>query len=110
MTSTRQFASALRKMTRPGGRQLDFLRAHYRARGRAMTATNLAEAVGYKDYRGINLWYGRLADTIGEVLGQKDPRLSLLVDFVRPRAVTNTEWVLVMRPEFASALKQVGWV
>jgi hypothetical protein len=110
MATTKQFVSVLKRMSRPGGRQVQFLRAHYRASGRAMTATTLARAVGYKDYRGINLWYGRLADTIGAELGLKNPRLSLLVDFVRPRDVTNTEWILVMRPEFAAALKQAGWV
>jgi len=108
--STAQFLSALKKLAKPGGRQLEFLRVHYKAPGRALTATKLAEAVGYKDYRGVNLWYGRLADKIGEALGQKNPHLYLLVDFVPPRAATNKEWIFVMRPEFADALKSAGWL
>jgi hypothetical protein len=36
--------------------------------------------------------------------------LSLLVDFVRPNAVTNREWVMVMHPQFAEALKRAGWI
>jgi hypothetical protein len=108
--SASRFASALNTLAKPSGRRLRFLRAHYRAPGRALTATRLAEKVGYKDYRGINLWYGRLAAKIGPLVGESGARLSLLVDFVKPRAVTNKEWVLVMRPEFAEGLKRAGWV
>jgi hypothetical protein len=108
--STAQFESALKTIPMPSGRQIEFLRVHYDAPGRALTATKLAEAVGYKDYRGVNLWYGRLADKIGAALGQIDPHLYLLVDFVPPNAATNKEWIFVMRPEFADALKNVGWL
>src|SRR4051794_32270 len=94
--STKQFAAALKTVPKPGGRQIDFLRAHYNAPGRAMTATKLAEAVGYKSYHGLNLQYGKLADGIGAILGIKDPHLNLLVEFVEPKAITNKEWIFVM--------------
>jgi hypothetical protein len=104
------FDNALRTIGRPRGRQMDFLREHVNARGRALTARRLADAVGYKDYRGINLQYGLLARKIGNALGRKTVDLTLLVDFVRPKSVTNDEWIMVMHPEFATALKQAHWV
>jgi len=94
----------------PRGRQLDFLREHVQAPGRALTARRLAQTVGYQNHGGINLQYGLLAHRIGDALGRRDVHLSLLVDFVRPKSVTNTEWVLVMHPQFADALRQAGWV
>jgi hypothetical protein len=103
-----QFVRALNEIGLPSGRQQVFLREHANAPGRALTARKLAEAVGYQNYGGINLQYGLLAKRIGQALGIEDARLSILVDFVRPRAVTNSEWVLVMHPQFAEALKQAG--
>lgn len=108
--STGEFASALRSIPRPGGNQLRFLRAHVRAPGRVLTAGRLARAAGYRNYGGINLQYGRLARRIGEAMGRRNQRLSLLVEFVQPKAVTNQEWLLAIRREFATALKRVGWV
>ena len=105
-----QFADALARLPMPGGRELDFLRIRAEAPGRALTARRLAEAVGYESYGGINLQYGLLARRIGETLGRRDVDLSLLVDFVRPKAVTNREWVMVMHPQFAEALKRAGWI
>ena len=108
--TAKQFVTAMRSMKKPGGRHPLFLQAHYKAPGRAQTATKLAQAAGYENFRGINLWYGRLADKIGAALGHKNANLALLVEFAPPRSVTNKEWVLMMRPAFADALKQVGWV
>src|SRR4051794_11096865 len=41
--------------------QLLLLQRHYAAPGRATTARRLAEAVGFQDWRGVNLQYGTLA-------------------------------------------------
>jgi hypothetical protein len=108
--SPARFTEALRAVSRPSARELRFLRAHYAAPGRALTATRLAEAAGYVNYGGVNLRYGLLAARIGEEMGNRGARLSFLVDFVRPKEVTNREWVLVMQPHFATALKRAGWV
>jgi hypothetical protein len=105
-----QFQRALKSLPMPRGRQLAFLPEHVKAPGRALTARCLAKAARYHDYRGINLQYGLLARRIGDILGRKDATLSLLVAFVRPKSVTNTEWVMVMHPQFAEALKRAGWV
>ncbi len=109
-----EFASALKRMQKPGRSQLRFLQEHVRAPGRALTATCLAQVAGYRNHGGINLQYGLLAkrirEEIGRTIGPGEDYLSLLVDFVRPRSVTNTEWVMVMHPQFADALKEAGWV
>jgi hypothetical protein len=109
-TTIRQFRLALAKIRKPRGRQLLFLRAHYRAPGHVLTARKLAEAAAYKTHDGINLQYGLLAKRIGRALGLGESRLDLLVEFVPPRSVSNREWVLAMRKEFAAALKSVDWV
>ena len=108
--SVSTFARALRSMNKPGGRQLRFLEAHCRAPAGVLTATRLAKAAGYRSFDGINLQYGLLAQRVGSAMGRRDVNITLLVEGVRPRSVTNREWLLSIRPEFAAALKQVGWV
>jgi hypothetical protein len=105
-----QFVQALNKVQRPQGRQLDFLRKHVLAPGRALTARRLAQSVGYKSHDGINLQYGLLARRIGDALERDGEGIALLVDLVRPKSVTNAEWIMVMHAEFAEALKEAGWV
>ena len=109
-TSAQEFAKALATLQMPRGGLKRFLQAHYAASGRAMTATNLAQAANYKDHRGFNLHYGLLATRIGNALGSTESNLGLLVEFLHPYAATNREYVLIMRPEFAEALRQAGWV
>jgi len=108
--TVQEFTAALRTLALPGTRERAFLRAHYSAPGRARTASVLAQSAGYLNHSAINLRYGLLAARIGKVLGRRRVNLSLLVDFVRPASVTNKEWVLVMHPQFGSALKQAGWL
>ena len=102
-----QFVGALREVPKPGGRQRLFLRAHVRAR-RGLTARRLAQAARYQNHGGINLQYGLLAQRIGAALHRRDAHLSLLVEFRRPNS--DAEWVLVIHPQFAAALKEAGWV
>jgi hypothetical protein len=105
-----QFSVALRSLRKPGGRQLDFLRAHDQAPGRATTVTSLADAVGYRSYRAVNLHYGKLARRIGDALGHPNAPLSLLTAVAEPESISNREWVLIMHPQFATALKDEGWI
>jgi len=105
-----QFVGALNTIDMPHGRQLAFLRAHAGAPGRALTASRLAQSVRYKSHDGINLQYGLLARRVGDALGRNGEGISLLVDLVRPKSVTNAEWIMVMHPQFADALKQAGWI
>ncbi|HEV3221219.1 MAG TPA: hypothetical protein VGZ48_15745 [Candidatus Acidoferrales bacterium] len=108
--SASRFASTLKKLPKLGGRQMELLQIHYRAPGRALNAKKLAERVGYRDYRGINIRYGLLAADIGRRLGRRYPDLALLVDFVSPKTASNEEYILVMHPEFAEGLMLAGWV
>lgn len=104
------FKRAMAVLGKPGGRQLGFLQEHFSAPGRASTAGNLARAAGYQNYRAINLHYGGLAKRIAGVLGIKGVGIELLVEGNEPLRITNEHWVLSMRPEFADALSELGWV
>ena len=111
--SAAQFARALSQIAVPGGRQTEFLRAHREAPSRTSTATLLAQAAGYANWRAINLCYGTLAKKVRLSLclgptGEK-AELELIVEIHRTEA-TNAHWKLTMRPEFAEALKLAGWV
>ena len=105
-----QFLRALNQVGEPKGRQRDFLREHVQAPGRALTARRLAQSAGYRSHDGINLQYGLLAGLIGKALRRNGANITLLVDLIRPPSVTNAEYVMVMHPQFAEALKQAGWV
>ena len=88
----------------------EMLRVHAAAKNRTSIARHLAEAAGYRDYRGFNLQYGLLGKRIGKEMGMKDPGVSLLVDFAEPGSLKNKEWLVFMREEFAEALKRTGWI
>lgn len=103
------FKRALELIGPPGGRQLKFLQAHYSSPGRASTATTLAWAAGYKNFNALNLRYGLLARQVGEALEISGATLGLLLEFKEPSR-TNEHWILSMRPEFADALRELGWV
>lgn len=90
----------------------DLLVEHYRAPGLTITATNLAKAVGYKNFRGVNLQYGKLGKRLREALrydggGQDSYILSY---FIPPGVRGNTDWLFIMHGEVASALEILGWV
>ena len=118
--TTAQFLSAMQDMKKPGPSVRKLLKAHYNAKGRVSTMSLLAEAAGFSSFSPANLHYGDLAKRIGKHLAITEPDLklperadaylSLLVDFIRPDAVTNTHWLLVMKPEFAEALRQARWL
>ena len=103
-----QFVKALLKIKKPGEKVLRILRTHVRAPGRAMTASNLAEVVGYHGHRGINAQYGRLGVKLSILLRCGDVGIGTIIEGVRPRTQTNEQWLLVLRPQFAKALKKAG--
>jgi hypothetical protein len=110
LPSRTQLKVALQAIGLPGGRQLQFIRAHFNAPGRARTARNLAKDAKYQSWRGINLQYGLLAEALANEIGVKGFGIEIILTGAKPKTVTNREWVLIMRPEFADALKQAGWV
>jgi hypothetical protein len=101
---------ALIKIGKPRGRQPKFLQAHYDSNGRASTATILAQRAGYKSYRGVNLQYGVLAEKLAKEIGYRGQSLAMVCDWAERDTITNAHYVLIMRPNFAEALKSAGWV
>lgn len=84
---------------------LEILRVHYRAPGRTVTATQLSRAMGYRNYRGANLHYGKLGGLVGRRLGWRPKmQLKVLVSFEKP----GNEWHWIMRPQVARALEELG--
>jgi hypothetical protein len=110
--SALRFASALNELDKLGDRQMNLLPAHYKARGRTVSATMLAKKVGYKDYRGFNSCYGHLAAKVGPLVGvraraHEHVLLLLILDYEKN---ADGHGVFKMRPEFKKGLKQAGWV
>jgi len=86
------------------------LEVHYRALGRQLTMTQIAQAVGWKSYSSANSHYGRLAKLVGEQVGFRHHSCHLftLCTFVRPQE-KGDHWLIIMRAEVAQALKSLGW-
>lgn len=101
--------SALRPELNDG--QVRCLRAHYLAPGRTATARRLAEAVGYADYRGVNLQYGKLAVRLCETLGVcvDGDAVYILGWFAWDADHEAGECQFVMRPQLAVAVAAMGW-
>jgi hypothetical protein len=118
--TTAQFLTVLADMKKPSPSIRKLLKAHLNAKGRVSTMSQLADAAGFTSFSPANLHYGGLARRIARHLAITEPNLrlpeksdaylSLLVDFIRPEAVTNVHWLLVMKPEFADALKASRWL
>lgn len=95
-------------------KQREMLQLHHAAQARVVSATRLAEEVGYDGYGGANLQYGELAKEIASALAidvkDGDVAVGILVDFVEPGYAGNQHFLWVMRPNVAQALEDLGWV
>jgi hypothetical protein len=101
----RQFADALQQLSgRLTSKHWELLREHYKAPNRSITARELAQKVGFKNYGGVNLQYGRLGVLLGEVLGYDNFDSSMLATITKPKDKDNSEWVWTMLPALAEAL------
>ncbi|HLP10241.1 MAG TPA: hypothetical protein VK178_18915 [Opitutaceae bacterium] len=85
------------------------LRTHAAAPNQVSDARNLAKAAGYESWRGMNLQYGLLGKRIAKELGEKEENLSLLAELVRPKTLSNKEWLVLMKPAFAKAVRAASW-
>jgi len=94
---------------------LAMLKIHYSAPDRCITATELANAAGYANYRAANLQYG----SVGKLLWEEIPRRlpigangEPIYTFAIAEAGGDTEsedqWVWRMRPEMAAAIQELG--
>lgn len=90
--------------------QRRMLEIHYQAPSYTLTATQMANALGYSHYSVSNGNYGRLGSRLGEKLGWKpldsDLGVAILVTFFKP----ENNWQWIMRPEVITALEKLGWV
>jgi len=106
--SAQQFADALQKLNdRITDKQWELLCAHYQAPNRSVTARQLAKEVGFQNYGGVNLQYGRLGALLGSVLGLEKRNSSMLATFIKPEESDNSEWLWVMLPALAEALELI---
>lgn len=86
----------------------DMLKIHFHAPERTITATQMANAIGYPRYGAANMHYGRLGRLVGESM-EFDPleeRLGTLVTFEKRYG----EWHWIMRYQVARALENLDWV
>lgn len=95
--------------------QLAMLRYHLK-QGRPVTATELANHVGYVDWRGVNAQYGR----IGAMLRELDPRLRALdgqeshafasFSQIPRKDESYPEWIWTLHRPVEDALHLLPWV
>lgn len=116
-----QFRAAL--LTIPKGksqavvaRALDILQFQYRAEGKTITATELANALGYATYNFVNRVYGEVGKLVAEALDITPPRRrngtymywSILSSGDHTlKEDEHFRWV--MRKELAEALESLPW-
>lgn len=108
--STADFERAMRAIRKPGGQIPKFLRAHFDAHERPLSIAQLNRSANYRAPRAINRVYSQLARRIGVALGKPKEKLSLLTVGVPAPKGSGSDWFLVMKPEFATAVKNVGWI
>jgi hypothetical protein len=87
----------------------DLLRSHAKAPNYVSTARKLAEKAGYKNWRGMNLQYGLLGSRISRRLNAPPANLALLARFIGRNKLANKEWLVLMKPSFAKAVKRAVW-
>jgi hypothetical protein len=93
-------------------KQHEMLRVHHAAPARTISASRLAEAVGFENWTAANLQYGLLAGRLNDQLAlnlAEHARVGVLVDFVDPGYAANEHWLWVMRPNVAQALEDLKW-
>jgi hypothetical protein len=97
---------------------LDLLKAQYFSPNHTITATKLAQAVGYENYNAANLQYGSLGHELAEVLGYTPPERNNGEPMWFWTISTGSEaesdsaghYELAMRPELVQALEGMKWV
>ncbi|AKO52525.1 hypothetical protein ABA45_08930 [Marinobacter psychrophilus] len=97
---------------------LDLLKAQYSSPNHTITATKLAQAVGYENYNAANLQYGSLGHELAEVLGYKPPERNNGEPMWFWTISTGSEaesdsaghYEFAMRLELVQALEGMKWV
>lgn len=98
---------------------LDMLKAQYSMPNHTITATQLAEAVGFKNYNATNLQYGTLGKEVARHLGYEPLKRSngesiwfwvLSSGNEASDSTMDGHYEFVMRPELVKALETMKWV
>lgn len=119
-----KYVDALLKVRNSGklrnSKFLEMLQAQYAMPRHTITATKLAEAVGFKNYSAANLQYGLLGHAVSDALGLAPPNHEnsnapmwfwTLSTGNRPSSETlDQHFEFVMRPELVAALEAMKWV
>jgi len=87
---------------------MQMLQAHYQSPDQIITATELANKVGFTNYGAANLRYGILASKLLEFFQIR------LDEYVKINALAylnnpNNEWEWTLRPQVVQALKKLKW-
>lgn len=98
---------------------LTLLRAQCRSPNSTITATQLAEAAGYRNYNAANLQYGTLAFNVAGQLGftpetrpDGTPQCWTTLSYSTPNEPADAEnehFQFIMRPELVAALRSMKW-
>lgn len=123
IASSEQYIKALLKLRDSGKlRKTKFLRmlkAQYSAPNHTITATQLAEAVGYPNYNAANLQYGTMGKLVAGYLGYEPPERAngdgiwywvLSSGNEASESTMDGHYEFVMRPELVEALETMKWV
>jgi hypothetical protein len=106
--STEDFKRVLEQILPLAEHHRQILQAHYTAPNYTATATELAQAVGYKNYNAVNLHYGIFVNLICDRVGV--PRSFDLIQTFSKREYQQDEHLqLILRPEFVKALDELCW-
>ncbi len=98
---------------------LEMLKAQYAMPNHTITATQLAEAVGFQNYNATNLQYGTLGKEIAGFLSYIPPKRKngepiwfwvLSSGNDASDETMNGHYEFIMRPELAQALETMKWV
>ncbi|NJL06437.1 MAG: hypothetical protein HC911_16340 [Chloroflexaceae bacterium] len=87
----------------------NMLIAHYNAPNHTITATALAQEVGYKRFTAVNLQYGTFGKKLREVMNWSGPgqESHIIASFYQDE---TGEWLWIMHDNLAQALKELRWV
>ena len=88
------------------------LLAHYRAPNHTITATKLADAVGYANYNAVNLQYGTFGSKLAERMKWTVPphsQESYSIASFWKDGDDEAHWQWIMHPELVAAIEALGW-
>lgn len=123
IASSEQYISALLKLRDSkrlrNTKFVDMLKAQYAMPNHTITATQLAEAVGFHNYNATNLQYGTLGKEIAGYLSYEPPKRGngesiwfwvLSSGNEASESTMDGHYEFVMRPELVQALETMRWV